>query len=88
MPRYDTEFAHHLETLRQGGLEAIFLFLDVAREFDEKGHELLSNWIGVAIAALPETDRAAALTHLLRKEAKPQLRLVQPTRSSDEKVTR
>lgn len=86
MPRYDHEFSHHLETLRCGGLEAVFLFVDVAKEFHEKGHDQrVSNWIGIAIANLPEADRPSALTLLLRelsrKKGKAQLHLVQPDAS-------
>lgn len=82
--RHDDEFGPHLETIRHGGLEAVFLFVDMARNLYEKGNDQrLSNWVGLAVAAIPDADRSAALTHLLRafarKSAKPHLRLVHPT---------
>jgi hypothetical protein len=82
--RYEEEFAAHLETLRHGGLEAVFLYVDVARDFYERGdQERASSWIGTAIVAIPETDRPAALRHLLRKlsptNPKAHLHLVHPT---------
>jgi hypothetical protein len=84
MARYDEEFAPYLETIRHGGLEAVFLFVDLARTFYENGEEeRVSNWVGIAVAAIPDADRPAAITQLLRalprKDKRAHLHLVHPT---------
>lgn len=56
-----------LEILRHGGAEAVVLFMDVARRcFEQGGGASLHHWVAIAGPALPEADRNATITLLLR----------------------
>jgi hypothetical protein len=63
----DKQLVHDMEVLRHGGDDAVLLFFERARKFfDKGGSEYLDNWIRVANPALPETDRHAVMSALMR----------------------
>jgi hypothetical protein len=56
-----------LDLLAHGGAEAVALFMKVAREiYAEGGHDLLDDWITLALPRLPEAERVSLLSMLIR----------------------
>jgi hypothetical protein len=63
----DQQLRHDLEVLRHGGQDAVLLFFETARKFfDKGGSEYLESWVTAAAPALPEADRHAVMTALMR----------------------
>lgn len=63
----DKKLLHDLEVLRHGGDEAVELFFEMGKKFFRKGGiDYLDNWIGVAAPSLPERDRHAVMSALMR----------------------
>lgn len=63
----DKLLEHDLEILRQGGVDAVRLFLEMGRKCFDKGKaEYLDNWVSVALATLPEADRTSIVAGFMR----------------------